>query len=124
MISLLTKTFSLKVTKAVILSIDTYEQDMIEVGNENKKIYKKDRWDHCNHILMQSLLGNNHRLPLFHISKSFIWLEESKERINEFFIGYMINPTFNIKRSFREQVNKCMKTKFGVCILGRKLVTA
>ena len=32
-ISLLAKKFSLKVIKTVILSIDTYEQDMIEVGN-------------------------------------------------------------------------------------------
>ena len=32
-ISLLAKIFSLKVTQAVILSINTYEQDMIAVGN-------------------------------------------------------------------------------------------
>ena len=36
-ISLLSKNFSLKVIKAVILSIDTYKQDMIEVGNQGKK---------------------------------------------------------------------------------------
>ena len=35
-ISLLAKTFSLKVTQAVIFSINTYEQDIIAVGNENK----------------------------------------------------------------------------------------
>ena len=62
---------------------------------------------------MLSLLGANHRLPLFHIAKNFIWLEETKELINEFSIGYMINPTSNINKSFREQVNKCMKTTFG-----------
>ena len=39
-ISLLDKHFSLKLTKAVILSIDTYKQGMIEVGNENKQIRK------------------------------------------------------------------------------------
>ena len=36
-ISLLAKNFSLKVIKAVILSIDTYKQDMLSVGNEKKK---------------------------------------------------------------------------------------
>ena len=37
-ISLLAKHLSLKVVKEVILSINTYEQDMIEVWNENKKV--------------------------------------------------------------------------------------
>ena len=50
---------------------------------------------------MQSLLGTNHRLPLSHIDKSYIWIEETKERINEFSIGYMINPTLNINRYFK-----------------------
>ena len=35
---MLAKIFLLKVTKAVHLYIDTYEQDMIEFGKENKKI--------------------------------------------------------------------------------------
>ena len=39
---------------------------------------------------IQSLFGANHCLPLFHMAKSFIWLEETKELINKFFIGYMI----------------------------------
>ena len=86
---------------------------MIEGGNENKKVLKKYRWNHFDHIPIQSLLGPNHRLPLFHMTKRFIWLEETKERINKFSIGYMINPTLDINKSFREQVNKCMKILFG-----------
>ena len=62
---------------------------------------------------MQSLLEDNHLLPLFHMDKSFIWLEEKKERINDFFIGCMINPTLNINKAFIEQVNKCIKTTLG-----------
>ena len=58
---------------------------------------------------MQSLLGNNIRLLLFHMDKSFIWIEETKERINNFFIGYMINPALNINKAFREQMNKYIK---------------
>ena len=39
--SLLANIFSLKVTQAVIFSINTYKQDMIAVGNKNKKIKKQ-----------------------------------------------------------------------------------
>ena len=51
-----------------------------------------------------SLLGDNHRLPLIHMATRDIWLEETKERINKFSIGYMINPKLNINKTFREQV--------------------
>ena len=47
------------------------------------------------------------------MAKHFIWIEETEERINDFLIGYMINPTLNITKIFIEQVNKCMKTTFG-----------
>ena len=50
---------------------------------------------------MQSLLEANHSLPLFHMAGNFIWLEETKEHMNEFLIEYMINTIFNIKKSFR-----------------------
>ena len=111
-ISLLAKQFSLKVTQAVIFSINTYKQDIITVGNKNQKKFK-DRWNYCNNIPMLSLFGANHRLPLFHMAKHFIWLNETKKRINEFTIGYMINPGLNINKAFREKVGKCMYTSFG-----------
>ena len=41
MISLWDTHFSLKVIKALILSIDTYEQDILSVGKDNKKIQSK-----------------------------------------------------------------------------------
>ena len=62
---------------------------------------------------MHSFLGTNHGLPLSHVNKSYIWLEETKERINVFSIGYIINLTLNINKAFKEQVNKCMKSTFG-----------
>ena len=61
----------------------------------------------------QSLLGTNHRLTLSHMDKSYIWLKETNERIDEFSIGYMINTTLIINKDFREQMTKCMKTTFG-----------
>ena len=50
---------------------------------------------------MKSLLGTNHRIPLFHMAKIFICLEETKERINELSIEYMLNPILNISKALR-----------------------
>ena len=77
---------------------------MIAVGNENKKIKNKDIWNYCHRMPMLSLFGANHRLPLFHMAKHHIWLNETKKRINKFTIGYMINPGLNVNKAFREQV--------------------
>ena len=56
---------------------------------------------------MLSLLGGGHFLPLFHMAKRFICLDE-KKRINEFMIEYTINSGFNVNNYFREQVeNVC-----------------
>ena len=62
---------------------------------------------------IKSLLGTNHRLPLAHMAKRYIWLEEKNQRINEFYIGYMMNPNLSINRDFNEQVKICTKTTFG-----------
>ena len=51
---------------------------------------------------MQSLLGDNNRLPLFNIAKMFICIEETKERIKELSIRYMIYPTLNINKSIQK----------------------
>ena len=45
---------------------------------------------------MLPLLRYNHRLPLLHMVKRFIWIEETGERINEFEIGYIINPSLYV----------------------------
>ena len=62
---------------------------------------------------MQSMLGANFCMPLLHMSKSYIWLEETNQRINEFSIGYMMNPTLYRKRAFKDQVKVCFKHTFG-----------
>ena len=63
---LLAKESCSKFSKAVIVSINTCEQYMIAVGNNNKKIKNKDRWNYCHHMTMLTLLGDNHYLPLLH----------------------------------------------------------
>ena len=59
---------------------------------------------------MLSLFGAYHHPPLFHMDKRYILLNEKKQRINEFTIGYMINPGLNVNKAFIEQVEN-------VCIL-------
>ena len=78
-----------------------------------RKIKNKEKWDYCHHTLILPLLGTKHRLPLLHMTKIFICIEKSKECIDEFYIEYMINPKFHVNKSFIDQVEKCMNTKFG-----------
>ena len=111
-ISLLAKNLSLKVIKAVILSIETYKQDILSVGKHNKKIQSK-----TNGIIVIICLCY-HCWGLITVYPYFIWLKvlfglRKKERINEFSIGYMINPKSNINKSLREKLFKCMNNIFG-----------
>ena len=59
------------------------------------------------------MLGTNHRLPLSYMAKSFIWIEEKNQRINELSIAYMMNPNLHKNKSFREQVKVCFKNTIG-----------
>ena len=47
---------------------------MIEVGNEKNNNNNKDRWNYCHRMPMLSLLGWNHRLPIFHLDKTIFGL--------------------------------------------------
>ena len=55
------------------------------------------------------MLGSYHCLPLLYVEKIYIMIEETKERINEFSIGYMIKPALNINKALKEEVPKCIK---------------
>ena len=61
---------------------------------------------------IQSLLGTNHCLPLSYMATSYIWIEETNKRINEFSIGCMMNSNLSINKAFKDQVKLCMKTTF------------
>ena len=85
----------------------------MSVGNENKKHKNRDRWNYCRHIIMLPLLGDNHCLSLLHMDKHFVWISKTKKRINEFDIGYIINPILRVNKAFGYQVEKFMNTTFG-----------
>ena len=51
------------------------------------------------------IVGGELFLPIIlYMDKSFIWLNETNKCINEFTIGYMINPGLNVNKEFREKV--------------------
>ena len=82
-----------------------------------KKIEIKDKWNQLNLTDIQSLLGTNHHLHLSNTAKSFIWIEETNQRINEFSIVYMMNPNLNTKKAFREQVKVQSRKYFSNMVL-------
>ena len=47
------------------------------------------------------------------MSKSYIWIEETNQRINDLSIGYLMNPHLNTNKASREQVMGCLKNTFG-----------
>ena len=107
------KNISPKVIKTVVFTIYNHKKDIVTVDYHNKTIKTQEKWNSLNLMHVQSLLGTNHCLPLSHMAKSYIWLEEKNDCINEFSIVYMMNPKFIINKAFKEQVTKYMKTTFG-----------
>ena len=65
-----------------MFNIDNHEKEIFAVCYEDKIIQTKDKWNQLNLIDIQSLWGDNHRLPLSHMAKSHIWIEEKNQRIN------------------------------------------
>ena len=104
---------SLKVINLVLIDIDQHEKEIVAVDYINNKIETKDKWNQMNILDMQSMLGTNFCMPLLHISKRQILLEETNQRINEFYIGYMMNPTLYRNRAFKYQMKLSLKHTFG-----------
>ena len=50
---------------------------------------------------MESVLGANYRIPLIHMSNRKIYIEETNERINEFYFAYMFNPNLHTNKVFK-----------------------
>ena len=95
-----------------MFNIDNHEKEILSVGYKKNKIETKDKWNQLNIMDIKYMLGTNNCMPLSHMAKSYICIEEKNQRINEFSIGYMMNPNLNMNKVFREQVKICMKTTF------------
>ena len=59
-----------------MFDIDNHEKEILSVGYKKQKIENEDKWNQLNLLDTESLLGTNHRLPLSHMAKSYIWIEE------------------------------------------------
>ena len=60
------------------------------------KINNQDKWNYCNCFVLLPLLGVNHRLTLLHRSNKFVYFNNTEERIHEFTIRYVVNPTLSL----------------------------
>ena len=79
---------------------------------KKNKVPGKDKWETLDVIPLIPLVGVNHRQPILHMSKIMVHCYSIDESINQFAIGYMINPSLNCKKVFREQVEKCLSVSF------------
>ena len=65
---------------------------MTELEKQNRKTPTKYRWGKIDVIPLLPLLGVNHRQTLMHMSKRLVYIYTTEKLINQFAIGYMINP--------------------------------
>ena len=59
-----------------------------------------------------SLVRINNFQPILHMYKIIVHFYSIDESINQFSIGYMINPSFNCNKVFREKVEKFWSVSF------------
>ena len=59
-----------------MFNIDYHEKYILAGGYKNQKNRTEEKRNQLNIMDIQSLLGTNHRLPLLHMDKSYIWIEE------------------------------------------------
>ena len=62
---------------------------------------------------MESMLVANFRMPLLHMSKTYIWIEEKNQPINEFSFEYMVNPNLYQNKAFKDKEKACFKNTCG-----------
>ena len=41
------------------------------------------------------------------------WIEETNQRINEFYFAYMLNPILNKNKAFKDKVKACLSNTLG-----------
>ena len=68
---------------------------------KNKKLPGKDKWETLDVILLMPLVGVNNCQPILHMSKIMVHCYSTDETINQFVIGYIINPSLNCNKVFR-----------------------
>ena len=72
----------------------------------------KDKWETLDVISLMPLVGVYHRQPILNMYKIMVHCYSTYEIINQFEIGYMINPSLNCNKLFRVQVEKFLSVLF------------
>ena len=78
---------------------------MIEL-KKKETLPGKDKWETLAVIPLMPLVGVNNIQPILHMYKIMVKCYSTDETINQFVIGYMINPSLNCNKVFRIQVEK------------------
>ena len=58
------------------------------------------------------IVGVKNRLPILHMSKIMVYIFSTEKNVNQFAIGYMINPSLHINKMFKTKVKKCLGCYF------------
>ena len=77
---------------------------IIELEKQNKTFQAKINWEKLNVTPLMPLVGVNNCQTILHMSKIMVHCYSTDESINKFLIDYMINPSLNCDKLFREQV--------------------
>ena len=109
---LMSPNFPIKTIKYVISTIISCDQKMIKLGEKPTK-YK---WEYCDVILLLTLLGVNNCLPLLYTSKTFIYMKIIGKGMNQFAIGYMVNPALNVTRRSEAKSKMLEFSSFGYAV--------
>ena len=92
--SLLMKRFTIKLIDLILSNIVRYEKYISAEDFINKRIETKDKWNQIHLLSIESVLGANCRIPLIHMSNRKNWIEETNERINEFYFCIYVESVF------------------------------
>ena len=74
---------------------------MIELEKEKKKIETKYRWETLDVIPLFPLVGVNNHQPILQLYKRMVHIYSIDDSIDQFVIGYMINPTLRVTKLFK-----------------------
>ena len=85
---------------------------MIESEKVKVKVPGKNRWETLYGIPMIPFVEVNYHQPILQMTKIMVHCYSADESIDQISIGYMVNPSLNCNRVFREQVEKCLSVSF------------
>ena len=59
-------------------------------------------------------VGDNHSLPISHLSKIMVHIYTTRKTIHQFLIGYLINPSLLLNKIFKTQVENFLGCYFSI----------